>query len=196
MRSHCYLDRRSLCVSLSSRLEAATPLLVISTGGRRPQWRDLAANEPCLAFAPRSIGRTKTRFGRESASQIKLRQIRGQMSRLCCASFDMTRGGDRFARHDKRRGSLRSSWRTPLVYVYSRVPCLLRQRKITRLKATNPRSCVNCAGLAASETLSCAVVLRLRRHVGDANEAWLRERSHGTRASLRAGLASSAVSGG
>jgi hypothetical protein len=90
MRSHCHFDRRPPSPFLSSRPEATIPLLVISTGGRRPQWRDLAANEPCLAFAPRSAGRAKNPSGREARLEMKLRQIRGQMSRLRCAPLDMT----------------------------------------------------------------------------------------------------------
>jgi hypothetical protein len=58
---------------------------VILTGGRRSEWRDLAANEPCRAPAPRSAGRTENRPDREFASHIELRDIRGQMSRLRCA---------------------------------------------------------------------------------------------------------------
>jgi hypothetical protein len=77
----CHLDRRP-----------ASSLLVISTGGRRPQWRDLAANESCPALAPRSMGRAGTPSGRGVRPGTKLRQIRGQMSRLRCASLDMTRG--------------------------------------------------------------------------------------------------------
>jgi hypothetical protein len=76
----CHLDRRP-----------PMPPLVISTEGRRPEWRDLAANESCPGVAPRPDGRTENRFGRESAFQIELRNIRGQMSRLRCASLDMTR---------------------------------------------------------------------------------------------------------
>jgi hypothetical protein len=77
----CHLDRRPPYPLLSSRPKAAIPPLVISTEGRRPEWRDLAANKPCPALAPRSAGRTENHFGRESASQIELRNLRGQMSR-------------------------------------------------------------------------------------------------------------------
>ena len=84
--------------------KVAIPLLVISTGGRRPEWRDLAANEPCRAFAPRSIDRTENHSGRQSTSQIKLRNLRSQMSRLRCAPLDMT-GGRASRRRMKARRS-------------------------------------------------------------------------------------------
>jgi hypothetical protein len=69
---------------------------VISTGGSRsePQWRDLAANSACPAYVSRSSGRTGKRPDCEVGSEIELREMRGQMSRLRCASLDMTKGGN------------------------------------------------------------------------------------------------------
>jgi hypothetical protein len=45
----CHLDRRPTISSL-----------VISTGGRRPQWRDLAANQPCRHAHPTPLDRFLT----------------------------------------------------------------------------------------------------------------------------------------
>jgi hypothetical protein len=79
-------------------------LIVISTGGsrREPQWRDLAANPACPALAPRSIGRTANPPGREAGSEMGLRNMPGQMSRLrpdaqrrfAPRPLDLTRGRD------------------------------------------------------------------------------------------------------
>jgi hypothetical protein len=47
--------------------------------------------------------------GREAGSHIRLRNIRGRMSRLHWASLDMTRGGGRSVRHDRPRKNFSES---------------------------------------------------------------------------------------
>jgi hypothetical protein len=57
----CYPDRRPTAPLLSSRPEAHTLPFVISTGGPPcgPQWRDLAANQPCRHAHPVLLHRTR-----------------------------------------------------------------------------------------------------------------------------------------
>jgi hypothetical protein len=67
---------------------SAPSLFVISTAGRRPKWRDLAANLACLALASKSAGLTESRSGRKTDLGMKPRQWAAR----CLDS----------ARHDKR----------------------------------------------------------------------------------------------
>jgi hypothetical protein len=81
-RSHCHFDRKPPSPSCHLDRRSAQRAGVERSGRER-----------AVSGARAKVRRTENRSGRESASQIKLRNIRGQMSRLRCASLDMTRGG-------------------------------------------------------------------------------------------------------
>jgi hypothetical protein len=86
MRSHCHLDRRPKAAVERSGCERAVSGVCVKVC--RP------ARNPC---------------GREARLEMELRQIRDQMSRLRCASLDMTRGGGCSVRHDRLRKNLSES---------------------------------------------------------------------------------------
>jgi hypothetical protein len=101
-------------VILSSRPEATTPLLVISTGGRRAcpvrlrsgqalsevEWAgaERSGRERGVPmFAPGSHRPGLSRFGRETGVHTQPRTMRGEISRLRFAALEMTEGRRRWA---------------------------------------------------------------------------------------------------